>query len=68
MKIILLVLVACVAAWLLNSMWLMLAIGDMHRNWWHAIPLMGYKAALPIGFTLSAFLAAGSASSFRNRK
>lgn len=49
--------VAELGVWLLSAMWLMLAVGDMHRNWWPAIPAMGYGAALPVAFCLDGFLA-----------
>jgi hypothetical protein len=44
-----------IGSWLLETMWLMLAIGCIHANWLTSVPTVGFQAALPISFCLSAF-------------
>jgi hypothetical protein len=41
-----------VAGWLLSAWLLMLTAGIVHRDWIPALPLLGWKGSLPIGFML----------------
>jgi hypothetical protein len=41
-----------IAGWLLSSWLLMLTAGIVHRDWIPALPLLGWKGSLPIGFML----------------
>ena len=64
----LLVIALMIGLWLLEALWLMLAIGAMHHDWWHAVPPMGYQAALIVGAFLGAFIGIAAASSVGSRK
>lgn len=45
-----------VGTWLLSALYLMLAVGDIHRNWWPQVPLLGFQGSLGISWCLAAFL------------
>ena len=49
-RFVFLVLGLVLGAWMSLAWFIMLTIGIMHRDWWHAIPPMGWAAAVPIGF------------------
>lgn len=71
MKTLLVLLLAAtviIGAWLLEALWLMLAIGAMHHDWWHAVPPMGYQTALVVGAFLGAFIGIAAAPSLGSRK
>lgn len=66
--LVLLVTAVLIGTWLLEALWLMLAIGAMHHDWWHAVPPMGYQAALVVGPFLGAFIGIAAAPSIGSRK
>jgi apolipoprotein N-acyltransferase len=47
-----------IGTWLLCTLWLMLAVGIAHRDWWPAVPVMSYHTALILGFFLELITAA----------
>jgi hypothetical protein len=44
------------AAYATEAFFLMIGVGVMHLDWWHAMPSMGYGAAYVITFCLDMFL------------
>jgi hypothetical protein len=52
---------ACTLAWLISGWFFMLAVGVVHRDWWPAVPLIGYRGALPVAFMLGFIGAIGGA-------
>lgn len=53
----------CVVGWFFVSWLLMLFIGITHRDWWPAVPLLGWHAALPLGFILTLLLGSAAGGS-----
>ena len=56
LKAIALIVIVFLGLILAEAMFLMLAIGDMHLDWWPTIPPMGFSAAIGIAFCLDVFL------------
>lgn len=46
--------------WPVVAWQLMLTVGIVHLNWWHAVPLMGYRTSLAISFLMFSMLTGGT--------
>ena len=76
--IILLFVIFITGFWLLSSLYLMVGVGIVHLDWWSAVPLMSYKAALLVDAFIGGWIgmqvamqvavAVSSASSRRSKR